>query len=139
MVNRDLRIAEITREEIDFKEPLFQTGNGTASFYREASSISFKYNEMKKKEGGDFEYLSAGKLNASAILHSAYQTILTYLISGTNEDFFRRRLATVEANDSLRNALEFYSKAFPTELPDERTREEDMRGFFIHQVILYIG
>ena len=136
MVNRDLRIAEITRKEIDFKEPLFQTGNGTASFYREASSISFKYNEMKKKEGGDFEYLSAGKLNASAILHSAYQTILTYLISGTNEDFFRRRLATVEANDSLRNALDFYSKAFPTELPDERTREEDMRGFFIHQVIL---
>ena len=136
MVNRDLRIAEITRKEIDFKEPLFQTGNGTASFYREASSISFKYNEMKKKEGGDFEYLSAGKLNASAILHSAYQTILTYLISGTNEDFFRRRLATVEANDSLRNALDFYSAAFPTELPDERTREEDMRGFFIHQVIL---
>ena len=136
MVNRDLRIAEITRKEIDFMEPLFQTGNGTASFYREASSISFRYNEMKKKEGGDFEYLSAGKLNASAILHSAYQTILTYLISGTNEDFFRRRLATVEANDSLRNALEFYSKAFPTELPDERTREEDMRGFFIHQVIL---
>ena len=136
MVNRDLRIAEITREEIDFKEPLFQTGNGTASFYREASSISFRYNEMKKKEGGDFEYLSAGKLNASAILHSAYQTILTYLISGTNEDFFRRRLATVEANDSLRNALDFYSAAFPTELPDERTREEDMRGFFIHQVIL---
>ena len=136
MVNRDLRIAEITRKEIDFMEPLFQTGNGTASFYREASSISFKYNEMKKKEGGDFEYLSAGKLNASAILHSAYQTILTYLISGTNEDFFRRRLATVEANDSLRNALDFYSKAFPTELPDERTREEDMRGFFIHQVIL---
>ena len=136
MVNRDLRIAEITRKEIDFMEPLFQTGNGTASFYREASSISFRYNEMKKKEGGDFEYLSAGKLNASAILHSAYQTILTYLISGTNEDFFRRRLATVEANDSLRNALDFYSKAFPTELPDERTREEDMRGFFIHQVIL---
>ena len=136
MVNRDLRIAEITRKEIDFMEPLFQTGNGTASFYREASSISFKYNEMKKKEGGDFEYLSAGKLNASAILHSAYQTILTYLISGTNEDFFRRRLATVEANDSLRNALDFYSAAFPTELPDERTREEDMRGFFIHQVIL---
>ena len=136
MVNRDLRIAEITRKEIDFMEPLFQTGNGTASFYREASSISFRDNEMKKKEGGDFEYLSAGKLNASAILHSAYQTILTYLISGTNEDFFRRRLATVEANDSLRNALDFYSKAFPTELPDERTREEDMRGFFIHQVIL---
>ena len=49
MVNRDLRIAEITRKEIDFMEPLFQTGNGTASFYREASSISFKYNEMKKK------------------------------------------------------------------------------------------
>ena len=136
MVNRDLRIAEITRKEIDFMEPLFQTGNGTASFYREASSISCKYNEMKKKEGGDFEYLSAGKLNASAILHSAYQTILTYLISGTNEDFFRRRLATVESNDSLRNALDFYSAAFPTELPDERTREEDMRGFFIHQVIL---
>ena len=68
MTNRDLRIAELTRKEIDFEEPLFQTINGMGSFYREASSIAYKYNEQKKKEGKDFEHLSAAKLNASAIL-----------------------------------------------------------------------
>ncbi|MGN1179318.1 MAG: alpha-amylase family glycosyl hydrolase, partial [Candidatus Ornithospirochaeta sp.] len=136
MTNRDLRIAELTRKEIDFEEPLFQTINGTGSFYRESSSLAYKYNEQKKKEGRDFEYLSAANLNASAILHYVYQTILSYLISGTNEDFFRRRLATVNQNEKLSSVLDFYSKAFPTEIPDDRTQEEDMRGYFIHQVML---
>ena len=136
MTNRDFRIAELTRKEIDFDDPLFQTINGMGSFYREASSLSYKYNEQKKKEGRDFEYISAAKLNASAILHYVYQAILSYLISGTNEDFFRRRLATVNQNDSLSSALDFYAKEFPTEIPDERTQEEDMRGYFIHQVML---
>ena len=85
MTNRDFRIAELTRKEIDFDDPLFQTINGMGSFYREASSLSYKYNEQKKKEGRDFEYISAAKLNASAILHYVYQAILSYLISGTNE------------------------------------------------------
>ena len=136
MTNRDLRIAELTRKEINFEEPLFQTINGTGSFYRESSSLAYKYNEQKKKEGRDFEYLSAANLNASAILHYVYQTILSYLISGTNEDFFRRRLATVNQNEKLSSVLDFYSKAFPTEIPDDRTQEEDMRGYFIHQVML---
>ena len=136
MTNRDFRIAELTRKEINFDDPLFQTINGMGSFYREASSLSYKYNEQKKKEGKDFEYISAAKLNASAILHYVYQAILSYLISGTNEDFFRRRLATVNQNDSLSFALDFYAKEFPTEIPDDRTQEEDMRGYFIHQVML---
>ena len=136
MTNRDFRIAELTRKEIKFDEPVFQTINGMGSFYREASSLSYKYNEQKKKEGRDFEYISAAKLNASAILHYVYQAILSYLISGTNEDFFRRRLATVNQNDSLSSALKFYSEEFPTEIADDRNQEEDMRGYFIHQVML---
>ena len=54
MTNRDFRIAELTRKEINFDDPLFQTINGMGSFYREASSLSYKYNEQKKKEGKDF-------------------------------------------------------------------------------------
>ena len=46
MTNRDFRIAELTRKEIKFDEPVFQTINGMGSFYREASSISYKYNQQ---------------------------------------------------------------------------------------------
>ena len=136
MTNRDFRIAKLTRRELEFEEPLFQTVNGMGSFYREASSLAYRYNEQKKKEGKDFEYLSAAKLNASAILHYVYQSILSFLISGTNEDFFRRRLATINQNSSLSSALDFFTDAFPTEIPDDRTKEEDIRGYFIHQVML---
>ena len=136
MTNRDLRIAKITRNLISYDKPVFQTDAGPGSFYQEAASLSFRYNQEMKKRGGDFTAVSAGKLNAGATLHYVYQIILTYLLGDENRDFFRRRIQTVESNTELREALEFYAGEFPTEIEDDRTVEEDMRGYFIHQVIL---
>ncbi|MBQ0071530.1 MAG: alpha-amylase [Spirochaetales bacterium] len=135
MDNRDLRIAKITRNEINYSEPAFETGHGPSSYYMEASALAFKYNEEMKKKGGDFEYVTTGKLHASGVLHYVYQAILTYLLKGGKEDFFARRIATINSNDSLKEALEYFDKEFPTELP-EHSLEEQMRGYFVHQVIV---
>ena len=136
MINRDLRIAEVTRRILSYEDPVFQTENGPGSFYQEAAALSFRYNQEMKKEGKDFTYISAGKLNASATLHYVYQIILTYLLGESDRDFFRRRTQTIESNEELRDALSFYSREFPTEIKDDRNIEEDMRGYFIHQVLL---
>ena len=44
-MNRDFRIADITRKEIKVTEPLFATENGKESYYREASQVAYSYNE----------------------------------------------------------------------------------------------
>lgn len=136
MVNRDLRIAKVTREVIEYNQPLFQTGEGLSSFYPEAASLAYKYNQIMKKSGKDFDYISAGKLQATAVLHYVYQIVLSYLTDENNQDFFRRRISTIENNTSLKNALSFYVDEFPTELSIDVDVQENIRAYFIHQVML---
>ncbi len=136
MINRDLRIAKVTRDELSYTDPVFQTHSGPISFYQEAASLSYRYNSEMKKQGKDFQYISAGKLNASATLHYVYQIVLTYLLGENDEDFFRRRIQTINSNDDLKGALSFYAIQFPTELEEDKSIEEEMRGYFIHQVLL---
>lgn len=136
MINRDLRIANVTRRILSYDKPVFQTKEGPGSFYPEAAALSYRYNQEMKKEGKNSEYISAGKLNASATLHYVYQIILSYLLGESDRDFFERRIQTVESNEELRDALSFYSREFPTEIEDDKTIEEEMRGYFIHQVLL---
>ena len=136
MINRDLRIAKVTRDKLSYTDPVFQTHSGPISFYQEAASLSYRYNSEMKKQGKDFQYISAGKLNASATLHYVYQIVLTYLLGENDEDFFRRRIQTINSNDDLKGALSFYAKEFPTELEEDKSIEEEMRGYFIHQVLL---
>lgn len=134
MINRDFRVAEITREKIKYEDPAFETKKGVASFYREAVNLTFQYNKTLKK---DEKGLSAGKVNASAVLHYVYQTVLTFLLKGGNEDFFTRRIKTVESSSDLTSALSFYTNTFPTKLEKENLeKEEELRAYFIHQVML---
>lgn len=144
MENRDFRISETTRKFIDVQEPLFSTENGLGSFYKQSSLIAYKYNEDRKKEGKNDSFLSAGKLNATAILHMVYQIVLSYLMDDGQSDYFSRRVATVENNEELRDALSFFSKEFPSIVLKNETqnkssmkmKEEDMRGFFIYQLMI---
>lgn len=142
MENRDLRIANLTRHEINIDQPIFSTHSGISSFYREASELAYAYNEYRKKEGSSDGMLSAGKLNATAVLHLIYQTVLSIYLSDGQNDFFSRRLKAINDNEELRNALEFFSSNFPSKLLDEKSvsdeeREtENMRGYFIYQVMV---
>ena len=142
-MNRDFRIADITRKEIKVTEPLFATENGKESYYREASQVAYSYNEEIKKSGDTSRsFVSPGKLNAVAVLHLIYQTVLTSKLSYGNEDFFSRRIVTVYSSPELSSSLSFFSAQFPSPLlekqnPDSATRIiESMRGFFIHQVMM---
>ncbi len=143
MENRDLRIANLTRNEINIHQPLFATGKGVTSFYREASELAYKYNEHRKAEGLDkADMLSAGKLNATAVLHLIYQVALSFCLSDGQYDFFSRRLKTINDNAELKDALLFFSSNFPSIILDgdkaseEEKELENMRGYFIYQVMV---
>lgn len=143
--NRDFRIAEITRKSIKINGPLFPTENGVSSFYREAVELAYKYNEEAKTKDPNGKRVSAGKLNASAVLHMAYQMVLTYLLDDEGKsDFFTRRIGAIEDNKTLKDALSFFNDNFPSEILNSKRRnispmkytEENMRGFFIYQVMI---
>ena len=142
MEKRDLRIPLLTRERIKINTPVFPTDESLDLLYREASLLAYRYNTELKKNGAESGFVSPGKLHASAVLHLIYQIVLTARMSDGHNDFFTRRIATVASNDELSNALSFYAKTFPSpaleeKRPDSATRmTEDMRGFFIHQVLL---
>lgn len=136
MINRDFRIAKVTRKIINYNDAVFQTELGPSSFYSESASIAYRYNQAMKKTSSSFSYLSQGKLNAVATLHYIYQIVLSYLIGENNGDFFLRRIATVKANPELSSALDFFSREFSSKLKEDSTIEENMRGYFIYQVML---
>ena len=142
MERRDLRIPLITRERIKVGGAVFPTDESLDLLYREASLLSYRYNTELKKSGAESGFVSPGKLHASAVLHLIYQLVLSARMGDGQSDFFTRRIATVASNDELSDALGFYSRTFPSPAledrkPDAATRmTENMRGFFIHQVLL---
>ena len=142
MEKRDLRIPLITRERIKINGSVFPTDESLDLLYREASLLAYRYNTELKKNGAENGFVSPGKLHASAVLHLIYQIVLSVRMGDGQSDFFTRRIATVASNDELSNALDFYARTFPSpameeKKPDAATRmTENMRGFFIHQVML---
>lgn len=142
MEKRDFRIAEPTREKIKIFKEVFPSDESIDLLYREASLLAFTYNNELKKEGKAEGFVSPGKLHASAVLHLIYQIVLSARIGDSQPDFFTRRIATVMGNEELLNALAFYSKTFPSPAlnesrpGNEKRITEDMRGFFVHQVLL---
>ena len=142
MEKRDFRIAELTRRKIKVTKEVFPSDEGLDLLYREASLLAFTYNTELKKEGKEGGFISPGKLHASAVLHLIYQLVLSARIGDGESDFFTRRIATIAGNDELSSAMQFYAKNFPSPALEEskptstKRFTEDMRGFFIHQVLL---
>ncbi len=142
MEKRDLRIPLPTREKIRIGGTVFPTDEGLDLMYREASLLAYRYNTEIRKEGSEGGYISPGKLHASAVLHLIYQIVLSARMGDGQSDFFTRRIATVASNEQLSDALAFYSRTFPSPALEEKHPDpgmrmaEDMRGFFIHQVLL---
>ncbi len=142
MEKRDLRIPLFTREKIRINGSVFPTDESFDLLYREASLLAYRYNSELKRARAESGFISPGKLHASAVLHLIYQIVLSAKIGDVQSDFFTRRIATVASNDELSNALRFYSENFPSPALEEKKPDsakrmtEDMRGFFIHQVML---
>ena len=111
------------------------------TLYKQANELAHLYN-LKMKERGGSEYVAAGKLHATAVLHLLYQTVLTRYLSDTEPDFFSRLTSLLSKNHAGGDVLAFYMKEFPSpllleqQLPLDFFYDESLRGYFIHQVML---
>ncbi|MBI9094361.1 MAG: alpha-amylase [Sphaerochaeta sp.] len=126
---------------MDFFSALFPSTTELGILYRQANELAHQYN-LKIKERGGSEYVSAGKLHATAVLHLLYQTVITGYLSDTEPDFFSRLTALLNKNHAGLDVLAFYMKEFPSpllleqQLPLEYFYDESLRGYFVHQVML---
>jgi len=126
---------------MDFFSALFSSTYEVGILYRQANELAHQYN-LKTKERGGSEYVTAGKLHATAVLHLLYQTVLTRYLSDTEPDFFSRLTALLNKNHAGSDVLAFYMKEFPSpllleqQLPLDFFYDESLRGYFVHQVML---
>ena len=126
---------------MDFFSALFPSTIELGTLYRHANELAHLYN-IKTKERGGSEYVSAGKLHATAVLHLLYQTVLTRYLSDTEPDFFTRLTSLLNKNHAGSDVLAFYMKEFPSpllleqQLPLDYFYDESLRGYFVHQVML---
>ncbi len=126
---------------MDFFSALFPSTMELGTLYRHANELAHLYN-LKTKERGGSEYVSAGKLHATAVLHLLYQTVLTRYLSDTEPDFFSRLTSLLNKNHAGSDVLAFYMKEFPSpllleqQLPLGYFYDESLRGYFVHQVML---
>lgn len=139
MTSRDLRVSKIVRNQIKDYSIFFQTDTHIDSFYKQAQDISYKYNTQTTTS----DYLSASKLNACAILHLLYQTLINQYLQDDDSNIFSRMVPLVSKNDSVNEVLAFYAKEFPSplltsqEVSIEQYTEETVRGFFVHRVMTH--
>ena len=138
---RDLRIAARTRNEIDFTSPLFTSAGSLEGIYTQAKELSHIYN-LKQQQLGKDSFISVGKLNASGVLHTIYQTVISRYLLDQDHDFFTRFSPQVARNHACQEVLVFFSKEYPSPLllaekPNiPYFMEETARGFFVHQVLM---
>lgn len=128
MKNRDFRISEYSRENMEYQTPVFETQNKLNSIYRQSQELSFIYNKKNK------QIISAANLNAVAVLHLVYETIISFYIKASYTDPFSRIAVLAEKNDAVTEVLKYYEEKFPTKLEGEKTTEESIREFFVHWV-----
>ena len=141
MLQHDFRISKQIREKLDIKKSVFVTEFDLQRIYNEANDIAFKYNELVKKTN-EGEFISAGKLHTVAVLHLLYQSVLSTYLKENNPDLFSRALPLVVDDSAMKDVIIYYRDNFPSPLlksiePDSVYElEEDLRGFFIHQIML---
>ncbi|NCB01496.1 MAG: alpha-amylase [Spirochaetia bacterium] len=140
MQARDFRIALKAREEIQYKEPLFETQEQLESMYEQAKVLAYLYNE-KQKAALTKQYVSAASLHASGVLHLLYQSVVSKYLEEKNSHFFTTLSHQIEKHHLIKKVLSFYEKEFPTlikktEEENKHTSEESTRGLFIHHVLI---
>ena len=125
---------------MDFFPALFPSDSDLLSLYKQATELAYIYNSKVKAKGGN-DWVSAGKLHATAVLHQLYQSVLSRYLSDSEPDFFTRLTALINKNHAAQEVLAFYIKEFPSpllvqqSLPLDYFYEESLRGYFLHQVM----
>ncbi len=148
MKNRDFRIAEASRQALSYETPLFETDDRLNRIYRQSQELSFLYNT---KNNDTSSTMSAASLNAVAVLHLVYETVISYYLKMSSTNPFTRVAVYAEKNEAISGVLKFYEEKFPSKLdPDAESGEtgsgenppvssatptdEKIREFFVHWV-----
>lgn len=130
--SRELRILARTRTEMDYSQPLFVTEK-LPDLILQARNLCDSY---RKTYGSQLNELH---LVSCAIIHIAYQTVLSHFLKTTDINYFQRFALLSQKNPDIRQILEFFRKEYPevrrTPMFDFMTMDEQTRCFFIHQVI----
>ncbi len=137
---RDFRIALKAREEIEYKEPLFDTQEQLDKMYEQAKVVAYMYNGKLKDKKGQ-KYISAASLHASGVLHLLYQTVVSEYVHTKNKHFFSQLTQQIDKHHLIKNVLSFYEKEFPTLVKEQdedelKQHQENTRGLFIHHVLI---
>ncbi len=138
---RDFRIALKARKDLDYNQSVFISSDSLDAIYQQAKELAYIHNQ-KIKESASSEYLSAPKLNATALIHMLYQEIVSFYVETKNHLFFSRLILTLSKERSNIDTLTLYSQQFPSILLNSLKptapflMEESLRGYFVHQVML---
>ncbi len=136
MQSRDFRISLKAREEIQYKEPLFDTEKQLDLMYEQAKEVAYIYNG-KQTDQNKKQYISAASLHASGILHLLYQSVTSEYLKDKNINFFTHLSTQIEKHPLIKKVLTFYDKEFPTLVPIvENKGIENTRALFIHHVLI---
>ncbi len=136
MQSRDFRISLKAREEIQYKEPLFDTEKQLDLMYEQAKEVAYIYNG-KQTDQNKKQYISAASLHASGILHLLYQSVTSEYLKDKNINFFTHLSTQIEKHPLIKKVLTFYDKEFPTLVPTvENKGIENTRALFIHHVLI---
>src|SRR5690554_1386552 len=115
MEKRDMRIALKTRNEINYKEPLFVDSDSLDEIYEQAKIVAHTYNK-RIKDVGSSDFVSASLLNATALLHILYQELVTNYLKTKNSRFFSKMVLQISEQKPAYDLLQFYSENFPSPL-----------------------
>ncbi|MDD2231528.1 MAG: alpha-amylase family glycosyl hydrolase [Sphaerochaetaceae bacterium] len=131
---REMRILKKTRKYMKLKEPLF-TSESIPELMVQAQNVADSY------QAAFHEEMNEGQLTSCAIIHMAYQTVLTHYLTTLDSNYFSRFSSLSEKNIEIRKLLDFYEDEFPN--ADAKAEaispfikmEDDTRCFFVTEVI----
>ena len=132
MKNRDLRITKKSRRGMNYYLPVFEIKYGLNNLYKQSQELETLYNSVSES---DEDKVYASKLQACAVINSAYQYVIESFNSAENSDIFSRIAVLAEKNQSCMDVLKFFESVFPSMLEDlKNDMEENTRSFFLYQV-----
>lgn len=126
---RDLRISSDVRETIKVQKPLFSTLDDAIKLRLEADSFSLMLNNAYKDK-----YYDSISVYFFAVLHRAYQDVLSFYLANTNDNLFKAFVPVVKKSQALSSKIKKYDAAFPSKENKTTPDDEKIRALFLHSI-----
>lgn len=129
---REMRILRTARREMGYENKLFSS-DSILELLMQSRELNSFYEKTYKSS------LNESQLASCAIIHIAYQSVLSYFLSSIDPSFLSRFSDLAEKNSEINSLLEFFGKEYPKKkteiLPSFLEKEDQTRCFFIVELI----